>query len=211
MGNGIRYECYVRYSGKDGWNRPFLSVHDISKSPLEYFPTTTLEFKRFKPSRLKAALLQQGKINPRDSSFFDQNNITRPLEKIDRIDAFLDIEGIDLGGWRVFQSLIIPDLPRKNNNDIWIAYAGRDNVEIFNPIGPKKINDVELGKVIPIGDVVTIKMTHSTGIRQKLIDEMPNLMHRIKNYKPSDNINAVLHVRLDIGENYANLIVGNYS
>lgn len=211
MSKRIKYECFVKYSGKQDWDRPFLSVHDLSKSPQDFYAKKTLEFRRFNPSSLKAAYLQDGKINARDENLLQRNEAEITPESINQIDAFLDIEGISLGEWRVFQSLIIPECPREKKDEIWIAYAGKHTLEIYNPLGPRKINEILLRKAIPVGEVISIKMRQFTGIRQKLIEEMPDLLKKVKKHRAPEEINAVLQVRLDVMDNYVNLITGYYS
>ena len=211
MNEQIKYECFVKYSGRQDWDRPFLSVHDLSKSPPDFYATKTLEFRRFRPSGLYVAYLQEGKINPKEEKLIRGREVSILPENIEQVDAFLDIEGIDLREWRVFQSIIIPDFPRKKKDEIWIAYAGINKIEIYNPLGPKKINEIELRKAIPVGEIIPIKMVSNTGIRQKLLEKMPNLLKKIKRQAPPEELNAALHVRLDVTDNYANLITGHYS
>ncbi len=211
MAKEIKYECFVKYSGKQDWDRPFLSMHDLSRKQSDIYASKTLEFRRFNPSSLKIAYLQDGKINIKDENLLRRDEAIVLPESIDQIDAFLDIEGISIGDWRVFQSLIIPEYPRKKRDEIWIAYAGRDTIEIYNPLGPRKINEIELRKAIPVGEIIPIKMASNTGIRQKLLEKMPNLLEKIKRQSPPEELNAALHVRLDIDGNYVNLINGNYS
>ncbi|MEK6934036.1 MAG: hypothetical protein AABW75_04115 [Nanoarchaeota archaeon] len=211
MNEQIKYECFVKYSGKQDWDRPFLSVQNLSIRPPDVYASKTLEFRRFRPSGLYVAYLQEGKINPKEEKLIRGREVSILPENIEQVDAFLDIEGIDLREWRVFQSIIIPDFPRKKKDEIWIAYAGINKIEIYNPLGPRKINEIGMHKAIPVGEIISIKMRQFTGIRQKLIDETPDLLKKVKRHRAPEEINAVLQVRLDVTDNYANLITGHYS
>ena len=168
MNEQIKYECFVKYSGKQDWDRPFLSVQNLSIRPPDVYASKTLEFRRFRPSGLYVAYLQEGKINPKEEKLIRGREVSILPENIEQVDAFLDIEGIDLREWRVFQSIIIPDFPRKKKDEIWIAYAGINKIEIYNPLGPKKINEIGMHKAIPVGEIISIKMRQFTGIPIKL-------------------------------------------
>ncbi|MBI2632506.1 hypothetical protein HYW75_05870 [Candidatus Pacearchaeota archaeon] len=211
MVNDIKYECYVRYSGRQDWDRPFLSVHDLTKEPSDAFRTKTLDFKRFNPLILRSAGMQDGRINLRDKNLIIPREREQSTDEVKHIDAFLDIEDANLGGWRVFQSLIIPNFPKRNFNEILVAYTERDVLEIYNTLGQRKVGEVEFKDVIPVGEVIPVKMQQNTGIRKILLDNMPDLLKRFNRKRPVEEVNAVFHVRDDIERNYVNLLIGHYS
>ena len=206
----IKYECFVRYTGRQDWNRPFLSIHDLSREPTDLYARKILEFNRFKPSAVKITLLtEEGKINPKNEALFEPS-IPLPLDRIDRIDAFLDIEEISLGQWRVLQGLYIPEMEGKSSN-ILVAYADNYEVELRNLLGSNLIGKVSLNEVIPVGSLIPIHMTKATGLRQKLTEEVPLLLRRVNNAKRVEEVNALIHVSSDIDRKYSVVITGNYS
>ena len=189
----FEHELFAKYRGKQDWERPILRVQPASTMH-SYIVFATPHLLNFRAHSLAVARVENGGV----VSGSIPSSLPRAPMANERLDAFIDIYGSDLGEWHVLQGLSLPQL--ETEKSFYLARIDPSetmSLAIFRPGKPTAF-EIPLGEATPYGPLIGIRARHETELYSKISNQVKELRlchaNEVERHLILPAPNAFLHV-----------------